>query len=62
MTSPTPPSLKRHTWYIESGNYIDGVQVRNGMFRIFIPKDQLLTFSDFCVDAYEAYGQAGDEA
>ena len=55
MPPPYAASVRRYTWHRTGGLKIPGVQLRNGAQSIFIPAQQLITFSDFCVDAFEAY-------
>lgn len=53
MRKPPPASITRWTW--RDGNYTEtGVMVStpNGK-RVLIPRDQLLTFSDYATDCYE---------
>lgn len=57
MPPPYAASIRRYTWHGPGGTAIPGVQLRNGPQSIFIPVQQLITFSDFCVDTFEAYEQ-----
>lgn len=57
MKHPPTPSIYAYSWNHGKPSRIPGVMLRTENMRVFVPKDQLLTFSDVMVDAYETYEQ-----